>query len=112
MNSCSDVSNPPAPDPGPGALTITTAALPTGTKDQPYATVVGGSGGITPYTWTLAAGSPAMPAGLSLDSATGAITGQPASGTAGSYSLTITLRDSFIPTNQTKTKAVTLTVNP
>ena len=68
LTGCSDVSNATAPDPGPGALTNTTAALPTGTVNQPYATVVGGSGGITPYTWTLAAGSPAMPAGLSLDS--------------------------------------------
>lgn len=48
LTGYSDVSNAPAPSPGPGALTITTASLPTGTVNQPYATVVGRSGRITP----------------------------------------------------------------
>ena len=107
LTGCSDVSNAPAPDPGPGALTITTAALPTGTKDQPYATVVGGSGGITPYTWTLAAGSPAMPAGLSLDSATGAITGVPTA--IGTTSLIFRLDDASTQ-NQFVEKTLPLTI--
>ena len=73
---CSDVNNVSAPA-GPGPLTITTSSLPDGTENQPYATAIGGSGGITPYTWSLASGSPPLPAGLSLDATTGTITGTP-----------------------------------
>jgi putative Ig domain-containing protein len=76
LTGCNDVSNVQTPA-GPGPLTITTTSLPDGTVNQPYATVVGGSGGITPYTWSLAASSPPMPAGLTLDPATGTIIGIP-----------------------------------
>jgi Putative Ig domain len=75
---CGDVSTTSAPDPGPGPLSIATRShLPSGTINQPYAAVVGGSGGTTPYTWSLASGSPALPAGLSLNATTGAIVGTP-----------------------------------
>ena len=91
---CGDISNVSAPA-GPGPLTITTTSLPDGTVNQPYAAVVGGSGGITPYTWSLAASSQAMPAGLSLDTATGAITGVPTA--TGTTSLVFRLEDESIP---------------
>lgn len=107
LTGCGDVSNAPAPLPGPGALAITTTSLPTGTVNQPYATVVGGSGGITPYTWSLAAGSPAMPAGLSLDSATGAITGVPTA--VGTTPLIFRLDDESTP-NQFVEKSLSLTI--
>ena len=105
--SCGDVSTAPAPLPGPGALAITTASLPTGTVNQPYATVVGGSGGITPYTWSLAAGSLAMPAGLSFDPATGAITGMPTA--VGTTTLIFRLDDESTP-NQFVEKSLSLTI--
>jgi len=107
LTGCSDVSNAPAPDPGPGPLTIATVSLPTGTVNQPYAAVVGGSGGITPYTWSLAAGSPAMPAGLSLDPATGAITGVPTA--VGTTALVFRLDDESTP-NQFVEKSLSLTI--
>jgi Putative Ig domain len=75
--SCSDVNNVSPPPAGPGPLTITTSSLPDGTVNQPYAAALGGSGGITPYTWSLAGGSPPLPAGLSLNETTGTITGEP-----------------------------------
>ena len=75
---CGDTSNVSPPPAGPGPLSIATQShLPSGTINQPYAAVVGGSGGTTPYTWSLASGSPALPAGLSLNATTGAIVGTP-----------------------------------
>ena len=53
------------------------------------------SGGTTPYTYSITAG--ALPPGLTLDSATGDITGMPT--TAGNaYSFTVTGTDSSTPT--------------
>jgi hypothetical protein len=86
-------------------LTITTTSLPDGTVNQPYATAVGGSGGITPYSWSV---TPALPANLMFDTATGAITGTPAAQGTGSY--TFTLRDSS-STPQTVQKSLSLTIN-
>ena len=78
LAGCGDTSNVSPPPAGPGPLAIATQSpLPSGTVNQPYATVVGGSGGTTPYTWSLASGSPALPAGLSLNATTGAIVGTP-----------------------------------
>ena len=78
LAACGDTSNVSPPPAGPGPLSIATqSSLPSGTINQPYAAVVGGSGGTTPYTWSLASGSPALPAGLSLNTTTGAIVGTP-----------------------------------
>lgn len=77
----------------PATLTITTVALPTGEVGEPYSTAVGVSGGAPPYVFTLAQGS--LPDGLSLDGATGVISGVPT--TAGTTSLRIRVGDSFIP---------------
>ncbi len=107
LTGCSDVSNAPAPDPGPGLLAIATSALPTGTVNQPYAAVVGGSGGVTPYTWSLAAGSPPLPPNLTLDAATGAITGFPT--VVGTTALVFRLEDESIP-SQVMEKSLSLTI--
>ena len=48
LAGCGDINNVSGPA-GPGPLTITTISLPDGTVNQPYATTVSGSGGITPY---------------------------------------------------------------
>ena len=105
LSACGDVSTAPAAPKGPGALTITTTTLPNGTVNQPYATTVGGSGGITPYTWSV---TPALPANLSFDQTTGAITGIPAAqGTTGH---TFTLQDSSSPV-QTVQQSLSFTIN-
>ena len=99
LNACSDTNNVSAPPASalPGPLTIVTnSPLPNGTVNQPYATAVGGSGGNTPYTWSLVASSQAMPAGLSLDTETGAITGIPT--VEGITSLVFRLEDESTPT--------------
>jgi hypothetical protein len=87
-------------------LTITTTSLPDGTVNQPYATAVGGSGGVTPYSWSV---TPALPANLAFDTATGAITGTPAAQGTGSY--TFSLHDSSSP-SQTVQKSISLPINP
>src|SRR6478736_5900938 len=78
--------------PTPSSLSITTTSLPEGQINQPYSASVGGSGGALPYTWSV---SPALPAGLSFNTQSGAITGTP--GTVGTSSHTFTLADSSIP---------------
>ncbi len=66
---------------------ISTASLPPGTIDTAYSTTLQATGGIAPYTWSLFDSS--LPAGLSLDSNTGAITGTP---TAGATNPTLTVQ--------------------
>jgi hypothetical protein len=58
------------------ALTITTASLPGGTNGVAYNQTLAASGGVPP-TWDLSAGT--LPAGLTLNATTGAITGTPSS---------------------------------
>jgi uncharacterized protein YhjY with autotransporter beta-barrel domain len=60
---------------GTNSLTVSPSILPAGTKGAAYSQTVGASGGTGPYTFTISSGS--LPAGLSLNSATGAITGTP-----------------------------------
>ena len=57
------------------ALTITTSSLPDGTIGVAYSQKVTVTGGTSPYTFLITTG--ALPAGLSLDPASGAITGTP-----------------------------------
>ena len=87
------------------ALAITTSSpLPTGTVGVNYSTTVAATGGSGAYTWSVTAG--ALPAGLSLAAATGAISGQPTA--AGAASFTIQATDS---TGATASKAFTMTIN-
>ena len=59
------------------AITTPAGALPGATFGAAYATSLAATGGITPYTWSITQG--ALPAGLTLSSTTGAITGTPSS---------------------------------
>ena len=111
LNACGDTSNvsgPPAPvEPGP--LTITSTSLLIGVVGQPYADTISGSGGTTPYTWSVA---PTLPAGLSLNPTTGTITSTPLPTATSSRLHTFTLKDSSSPQQQVQ-KSLTLTVvNP
>jgi hypothetical protein len=107
LTGCNDTNNAsaPPPDTSPGPLTITTTSLPDGTVNQPYATTLGASGGITPYTWST---TPALPANLTFNSTTSAITGTPAG--QGTTSHTFTLQDSSSPA-QTVQRSLSLEVN-
>jgi hypothetical protein len=97
------------------ALTLTVAAvlavtsetpLPNGVVGSSYSFTLAASGGTPPYvTWTVTAGFP--PAGLSLDPATGTISGTPT--LAATFNFTVQVRDTA---GKTATKALVLTIAP
>jgi hypothetical protein len=71
-------------------LTITTLSpLPTGIVGTAYNTTLQATGGVTPYTWSLANGS--LPPGIALDKTTGKISGTPT--IVGSNSFTVQVSD-------------------
>jgi len=92
---------------GAPALTIPTTALPGATVGSPYSAAVVANGGSTPYAWTVVSG--ALPAGLSLNGTSGAITGTPSA--SGTFSFTARVTDSS-PTVQAVNRALTITVSP
>jgi hypothetical protein len=57
------------------ALTVTTTVLSDGTVGASYSQTLAATWGVTPYTWTLVGGT--LPAGLTLNAATGRISGTP-----------------------------------
>ena len=65
-------------------LTITTTSLPGGNLNVAYTATLAASGGVTPYTWSIASG--ALPTGLSLAGGTGVISGTPTA--TGTFSFT------------------------
>lgn len=71
-------------------LTITTTSLAAANIGVSYTATLAATGGVTPYTWAVTTGS--LPAGLTLNSATGVISGTPSS--AGSFTFTVTVTDS------------------
>jgi hypothetical protein len=79
----------PAPAPPVPAPSVITSALPDAQVGAAYDQTIAGSGGTTPYRWSVSAGS--LPAGLSLDPAVGALTGTPSA--TGQDSFTVTLTD-------------------
>ncbi|MGH3132923.1 MAG: putative Ig domain-containing protein, partial [Gaiellaceae bacterium] len=94
-----------APPPPPPAPTITTASLPDATVGVAYSETLQATGGTPPYTWSLDSG--VLPAGLSLDASTGAITGTPTA--AGTSPFTALVTDNAA---QSDTQALSITVDP
>src|SRR4051812_25032684 len=81
---------PPAPP-----VTIGSAAPASGRATVPYTSALQASGGQGTYRWSVTAG--ALPGGLALDAATGAISGIPS--VAGTSSFTVTAADALDPEN-------------
>ncbi len=69
-------------------LQVTSTTLPDGTVSAPYQQTLTETGGVAPFSWTIASGS--LPNGLSLSS-TGVIRGTPT--LAGSFSFTVSVTD-------------------
>lgn len=70
-------------------ITVNPLTLPDGEVGTPYNQIVSASGGTAPYTFSVSSG--ALPGGLTLNSASGAITGVP--NTAGTFTFSITATD-------------------
>lgn len=76
-------------------LNITTSSLPNGYANAPYNAILQYTGGNGNNTWSIVSGSGSLPAGLTLNSTTGAITGVPT--TQGSSSFIVQVQDSESP---------------
>jgi hypothetical protein len=89
------------------APSTATSALPDVVAGTSYDQPIDGNGGVAPYSWSVSSG--ALPAGLSLDPASGVISGTPTA--PGTYSFTVTLADSATPAAQTASADLSITVD-
>jgi hypothetical protein len=76
-------------------ITFTTTTLLKAKEGVSYLAYIIVAGGKTPYTFSLTSG--VLPSGLTLDPVNGIISGTPAAGSAGSYTITIGVTDSSTP---------------
>lgn len=101
-------------------MAVTTTALPDATVGASYTTQLAGTGGQTPYTWSIPSNPPGnlpqggLPAGLTLGS-DGTISGTPAPGSGGTfptaavtYDFTVQMTDTY---GRSVDAAVSITVN-
>ncbi|MGA8143382.1 MAG: Ig domain-containing protein [Candidatus Acidiferrales bacterium] len=92
----------------PPPLQITPSVLPGGTVATPYTTSVEATGGVLPYTWSVAGGQ--LPAGLSLNPATGEITGTPIMVSGSPVSFTLGVQDSqAVPATNSRGFSISIT---
>ena len=82
-----------------------TSALPNGLRNETYSEAIRTAGGIGPYTFSY---SGTLPAGLTLNTSTGAISGTPT--TASLTNFGITVSDSTYPTAQVVTQDLSLRI--
>ena len=85
---------------------IATNSLPVGKVGTSYSTTLTFTPSVSPYTWSIVDGGP-LPANLSLNTATGAITGTPQPGSDGAYPITFRVTDGA---GGTADKVLTLTI--
>ena len=86
-------------------LAVSTSSLPSGVVGSAYSAQLAATGGAGGYTWSVASG--ALPAGLSLNATTGAISGTPIA--SGTFAFTIAVSDPG-PPNQQASIALSITV--
>ena len=91
----------------PLPLVITTTSLPGGIIGQAYSYQVAADGGTAPVTWSIGSGS--LPAGLSLNTQGGVISGTPT--TSGTSTFTVELADSAA-VQQTASASLSITISP
>ncbi|MGE0433759.1 MAG: putative Ig domain-containing protein, partial [Planctomycetota bacterium] len=91
---------PTITSPAPGAL------LPEGYVGAAFSRQINAAGGVFPYTWDISAG--ALPPGLTINSVSGLISGNPT--TTGNYSFSVRVTDSNTPTPDNDVEAYTLQI--
>jgi hypothetical protein len=89
---------------GTTAVSVTTTSLPGANQNAAYSATISATGGTTPYTWSIISGS--LPAGLTLGTSSGIISGTPTG--SGTSTFTVQVMDANA---QTATASLTLTVN-
>lgn len=89
------------------ALDVTTSAMPNCPIGSAYVQPLAATGGEPPYTWSIVSGT--LPAGLSLDGPTGAISGESCTGPVAQSAFTVRATDAAMDTND---QALTLNVVP
>src|SRR5437773_306869 len=103
LSGCVGLTAGPS-QPNPIPLTITTSSLHDGQVQQSYQATILVSGGSALYSWSIVAGS--LPTGLTLNSATGQITGTP--NQSGTFPFTAQVNDSV---NSTATTNLRILIN-
>jgi lysophospholipase L1-like esterase len=93
-------------DPASDPLTVTTTSLPGLTAGQDYGAQLTSTGGVAPVVWSVSAGS--LPPGLSLDPASGLLSGTPT--VAGIYDFTAQVTDGTSPVPQTATAQLSIAI--
>ncbi len=88
------------------AFAVSTTAADFGVVGNAYTSTLAATGGTAPFTWTLFTG--VLPAGLSLNASTGAVTGTPVA-PAGNFTATFTVTDSI---GQIATGSVLFAIHP
>ena len=88
-------------------MTPAAGALPGGTAGTAYSQAFVASGGIAPYVYTLTTG--ALPAGMTLNTTTGTLSGTPT--VAGTFNFSVRATDSTTGTAATVTRAYTLAIS-
>lgn len=86
-------------------LVITTASLPAGRVNDPYTATLAGSGGETPYQWTMFSGS--LPPGLSL-STSGTVSGTPISNVGSPFLFQVQLASAD---SQTQVRSLSIAID-
>jgi len=91
-------TTPQTIEPGTKHVKIETSSLPNGAVNVSYNATLAADGGAAPYTWSIDKGT--LPAGLSLDSGTGIISGVPTA--SGDSTFTAKVSDNSTPVKSDK----------
>jgi len=98
----------------PAPLQVAPSVLPGGAVATPYSTSVQATGGVQPYIWSVVSGQ--LPAGLSLNSGSGEITGTPILVSGTPVSFTLGVKDSqAVPATASRAFSISIaagTTNP